>query len=61
MPKAIIDAMRRSLSKKGVTGEEADHRIYGHLNNEGYMRGSRETAKGKEADIRAAAKRKATR
>ena len=50
MPKALEQKMRAGYRKSGLSKEEVDHRVYGAMNNQGYMRGSKETAKGKALD-----------
>lgn len=46
MPNAIIAEMKRGYAGSGLSQEEINHRVYGRLNKEGAMHGSKETAKG---------------
>jgi hypothetical protein len=52
MPAAILAAMKHGYSRKHLSREEINHRVYGHLNNAGLMHGSKETAAGVEAEAR---------
>ena len=45
MPKKIEKALKKSASKKGLTGKRANAYIYGSLNNMGYMKGNKKTRK----------------
>ena len=47
MPQFIESALAKQAKKKGLMGEDADRYIYGALNNQGMMHGSKETPKGK--------------
>lgn len=51
MPKGLKEMeshIRTSGRSKGLKGKELDRYVYGRLNNEGYMKGSKVTAKGKK-------------
>ena len=52
MPKFLEDKLRSEAAKKGLKGEHADRYVFGALNNMGAMRGSQETAKGREMDAK---------
>lgn len=47
MPAFLEQELRAQAAKKGLTGEHADHYVYGAMNNMGAMHGSKETAKGR--------------
>lgn len=65
MPKFLETKLEASAAKAGKTGRDADHYVYGAMNNMGAMRGNKETAKGArmqakhERDTAAPKKRKA--
>ena len=40
-------ALKASAAKEGLKGERADRYVYGALNNQGLMRGSKPTRRGK--------------
>lgn len=46
MPKGIIEAMKEGYSKSGLDTKSLNKRVYGGLNNLGFMKGSKETALG---------------
>ena len=46
MPKALIAEMQSGYKGSGLSKDEVNRRVYGHLNNVGAMHGSKETAKG---------------
>lgn len=50
MPKFLENRLRAEAAKKGLTGKRADHYVFGGMNNLGAMRGSRETALGREME-----------
>lgn len=50
MPKFLEDKLKREAKAKGFTGKRAARYVYGAMNNMGAMRGSKETAKGREMD-----------
>ncbi len=52
MPKKIEAAMKRGYAGKGLSEEEVDHRVYGALNKQGLMHGSKITKKGQEAEAK---------
>lgn len=46
MPQFLENALRHAAKKRGLTGKDADAYVYGAMNNDGAMHGSKETAKG---------------
>lgn len=50
MPAFLEQKLRAEARKKGLTGEHADAYVYGTMNRAGFMKGSKETAKGRAAD-----------
>lgn len=48
MPAFLENRLKSEARKKGYTGRRAAAYTYGTLNNIGAMRGSKETAKGRE-------------
>lgn len=52
MPLALMAEMKQGYRGKGLSQEEINHRVYGHLNRQGYMQGSKETAAGAAAEAR---------
>lgn len=46
MPKFLEQKLKAEAAKQGLTGRSADHYVYGAMNNNGTMRGNKETAKG---------------
>ena len=52
MPKFLEDRLKREAASKGLTGRKADRYVYGALNNDGAMRGNKETAKGRRMDAK---------
>lgn len=44
--------MKAGYRGSGLSEEEVNHRVYGALNNRGYMHGSQETAAGDAAETR---------
>ena len=52
MPKFLEDRLKRQASSKGFSGKRADRYIYGTMNRLGYMRGNKETAKGRAAEAK---------
>jgi hypothetical protein len=49
MPKFLEKRLKSEAADKGFSGDRADRYVYGAMNNMGYMRGNKETAKGKAA------------
>ena len=47
MPEFLESRLKAEAARKGFSGERADRYVYGAMNNRGYMRGSRETARGR--------------
>jgi hypothetical protein len=47
MPAAMKAALMKAGKKKGLSGAELDDFVYGIMNKEGYMKGSKTTKKGK--------------
>ena len=47
MPKFLEDRLARGAKKAGLRGKDADAYVYGAMNNQGYMRGNKETARGR--------------
>lgn len=47
MPAAMKAALMKAGRKKGLKGEKLSNFVYGIMNKEGYMKGSKVTAKGK--------------
>jgi hypothetical protein len=58
MPQFLESKLKKEASAKGKSGREADHYVYGALNNMGAMHGNKETAKGKAMDAKHAAKKR---
>lgn len=50
MPDFLESKLRTSATHRGLTGERADHYVYGAMNNMGAMHGSKETAKGRRME-----------
>lgn len=50
MPKKIIAAIKRGYKGKELSEKQVNKRVYGALNNLGFMHGSKETKKGKKAE-----------
>lgn len=52
MPEKIIADVRRGVRKAhpGASEETINHIVYGRMNKQGYMQGSKETAKGAAAE-----------
>ena len=48
MPKFLENRLKKEAQRKGLRGRRADQYTYGTLNRIGAMRGSKETAKGRE-------------
>jgi len=48
MPAAMKSALMKAGKKKGLTGTELENFVYGVMNKEGYMKGSKVTEKGKK-------------
>jgi len=61
MPKFLEAKLRAEAGKRGFKGNEADHYVYGALNNMGAMHGSKETPKGAAMDRKHAADMKPRR
>jgi len=57
MPEGIEREIRKSASSKGMTGDRADHYVYGTMQNLGFMRGRATTDKGQAAERRLKAHR----
>jgi hypothetical protein len=47
MPKFLEDRLAQGAKKAGLKGKDAQAYIYGAMNNQGYMRGNKETARGR--------------
>lgn len=52
MPKKIIAKIKKGYKGKGLSEKEVNKRVYGALNNMGFMKGSKETKKGKKAEAK---------
>lgn len=52
MPKRVIAAMKRGYKGKGLSEKEINKRVYGKLNEMGFMRGSKETKKGRKGEAK---------
>lgn len=52
MPKRIINAMKKGYKGKGLSEKEVNKRVYGALNNMGYIHGNKETKKGRKAEAK---------
>lgn len=54
MPQALIEALKKSFAKRKrggkLKGVDEGRYVYGRLNKEGFMKGNKETAKGREFD-----------
>ena len=50
MPKKIISAIKKGYKGKGLSEKQVNKRVYGALNNMGFMKGSKETRKGQRAE-----------
>jgi len=50
MPKFLENKLRAEYQKKGKKGEALDRAVYGTMNKLGAMKGSQETAKGREME-----------
>jgi len=50
MPKFLEELLKKEAEKKGYTGKKKGSYIFGAMNNLGFMKGNKETAKGKEAE-----------
>lgn len=46
MPKFLESKLKAEAAKKGMSGRQAAHYVYGAMNNMGAMHGNKETAKG---------------
>lgn len=46
MPAFMEAQLREEARKKGLKGKDADHYVFGAMNNMGAMHGNKETAKG---------------
>ena len=47
MPKFLEDKLAKGAKKAGLTGKDKAAYIWGAMNNQGYMRGNKETARGR--------------
>ena len=47
MPKFLETILGREASRKGMSGRRKERYIFGALNNQGAMRGNKETARGR--------------
>ena len=61
MPKFLENKLKAEAAKKGFSGKRADRYVFGAMNNEGLMRGNKETAKGARVDAKHARDVKAGR
>jgi hypothetical protein len=52
MPKALIKKIAASERARGVDPKKAESIAYGAANNRGWMKGSKETAKGATAEAK---------
>jgi hypothetical protein len=52
MPAFLEKDLEAEAKRKGFSGEQEDHYVYGALNNRGYMRGNKITAKGEALDAK---------
>ena len=52
MPKAIEQKIRAGYKGKGMSEKEVNKRVYGALNNMGFMKGSKVTKKGQKAEAK---------
>ena len=52
MPDFLENALRHHAKKKGLTGKDADHFIYGTMNSIGAMHGNKITAKGEAMEAK---------
>lgn len=60
MPAFLEAKLKKEYSRKGLTGKDLDHAIYGTMNKMGAMQGSQITEKGREMEAEhEAGKRKA--
>lgn len=50
MPAFLEHKLRREAEKKGKKGRAQDRYVYGAMQNMGAMKGSKETAKGREME-----------
>lgn len=50
MPKELINKVKHEYEKKGKSAKEAENIAYATMNSKGYMRGGKETAKGRAAE-----------
>lgn len=50
MPKALINKVKREYEAKGKSPREAARIAYGTMNTHGFMHGSKETERGKQAE-----------
>jgi hypothetical protein len=47
MPQFLEQELMRGAAKHGLAGKDRDRYVFGAMNKKGYMRGNRETPKGK--------------
>ena len=52
MPKFLENKLKAEAAAKGFKGKRADRYVYGAMNNMGAMRGSQETQKGREMEMK---------
>lgn len=52
MPAFLEKALAKGANKKGYTGKKKAAYIYGAMNNMGAMRGNKETAKGRQMELK---------
>ncbi len=57
MPKFLEEKLEKEYA--GKSKEERNHAVYGTMNKLGFMKGSKETKKGEEAEKKHKAKKKA--
>lgn len=50
MPKSLENKLSREAAKKGLSKDRAGAYVYGTMNKLGYMKGNKETAKGKKLE-----------
>ena len=58
MPAFLENILQKEASKQGFSGKQANHYIYGAMNNMGAIRGNKITAKGRSMQRKHNAKMK---
>lgn len=58
MPKALIESMKRGYSNSGLSEEEINHRVYGHLAKRGLLEDRRSADKSRTEERSRARARK---